>query len=80
MFGPGVFDDDFEKIKAVMPREKPQELSAIEHMEGIQKQIANTPRDVGRINDLKVYLTEIDRRRGTDWKQLFPWLDQDWAS
>ena len=26
--------------------------------------------------ELKVYLTEIDRRRGTNWRELFPWLDQ----
>jgi hypothetical protein len=24
------------------------------------------------------YLDEIDRRRGTNWRDLFPWLDQDW--
>jgi hypothetical protein len=59
-----------------MPREKPQELSAIEHMEGIQKQIANTPRNSQSVNDLKVYLTEIDRRRGTNWPALFPWLTE----
>jgi hypothetical protein len=76
IFGPGVFDEDFEKIKAAMPREKPQELASIEHMEGIQKQIANAPKNIQSINDLKVYLNEIDRRRGTNWRELFPWLDQ----
>jgi hypothetical protein len=49
-------------------------------MEGIRKQIESTPRDPSRIADLKTYLTEIDRRRGTNWRELFPWLDQDWAS
>ena len=76
IFGPGVFDEDFEKIKAAMPCEKPQELASIEHMEGIQKQIANAPKNLQSINDLKVYLNEIDRRRGTDWRELFPWLNQ----
>jgi len=74
IFGPGVFDEDFEKIKAVMPKEFPHELSSIEHMEGIQKQIASAPKNKRSVDDLKVYLNEIDRRRGTNWKELFPWL------
>jgi hypothetical protein len=43
-------------------------------MRGIQQQVAAGPRDPSRIADLKVYLTEIDRRRGTNWRELFPWL------
>ncbi len=80
IFGSGVFDEDFDRVLAAMPRGKPQDLSAVEHMEGIRKQIESTPRDPSRIVDLKTYLTEIDRRRGTNWRELFPWLDQDWAS
>ena len=80
IFGSGVFDEDFDRVLAAMPREKPQDLSAVEHMEGIRKQIESTPRDASRIADLKTYLTEIDRRRGTRWQDLFPWLDQDWTS
>jgi hypothetical protein len=47
-------------------------------MEGISKQIAAAPRNAVVINGLKDYLTEIDRRRGTSWPELFPWLNQDW--
>jgi len=74
IFGAGVFDEDFERIIAAMPATKPSELSAIEHMQGIIKQIQAGSRNQIRIDDLKVYLTEIDRRRGTDWTSLFPWL------
>ena len=80
IFGAGVFDEDFDRVLAAMPREKPQDVSALEHMQGIRKQIEKTPRDVSRIADLKTYLNEIDRRRGTRWQDLFPWLDQDWTS
>ena len=52
----------------------PSEVSAKEHMRGIMKQIVAGPRNTERIADLKVYLTEIDRRRGTSWPELFPWL------
>jgi len=74
IFGPGVFEADFERILSAMPDQTPSDVSAREHMQGIMKQITHRPRDQERIDDLKVYLTEIDRRRGTDWTALFPWL------
>ena len=76
IFGAGVFDQDFERVLAAMPTDKPGSLDAHEHMAGIMRQIQAGPRDPDRIEDLKVYLTEIDRRRGTRWQELFPWLDQ----
>lgn len=78
IFGSGVFEQDFENILSAMTENNPAEVSAKEHMRGIIKQITTSSRQADRINDLKVYLTEIDRRRGTNWKLLFPWLDQDW--
>jgi len=74
IFGPGVFEQDFERLLAAMRERNPSEVSAKEHMRGIMQQITTTPQNDDRIADLKVYLTELDRRRGTDWKQLFPWL------
>lgn len=71
IFGPGVFTEDFKRIIAAMPD---NDLSAKEHMAGIAKQIESSPRNSNRIADLKVYLTELDRRRGTSWPTLFPWL------
>ena len=71
IFGPGVFTEDFQRIIDVMPDNDP---GSIEHMAGIARQIENTPRNSDRIKDLKIYLTELDRRRATDWTMLFPWL------
>jgi hypothetical protein len=79
IFGSGVFDEDFAKILENWPTNTEHLLSSKQHMEGIIKQIKNTPRDINRINELKVYLTELDRRRGTSWPTLFPWLDKDWT-
>lgn len=82
IFGKGVFDADFDRIRAAMPtiqehdtdHVRSMKTAAVEHMEGIIKQIQSGPRNPERIADLRVYLTEIDRRRGTNWKELFPWL------
>jgi hypothetical protein len=78
IFGAGVFTQDFERVLAAMPTDKASDISAREHMTGIIRQIEAGPRKANAIKDLKVYLTEIDRRRGTRWQDLFPWLDQAW--
>jgi hypothetical protein len=79
IFGSGVFEEDFERILAVMPETSDRHRTSKEHMKGIMQQITTAARDPGRIADLIVYLTELDRRRGTDWRSLFPWLDQTWS-
>jgi hypothetical protein len=78
IFGAGVFDSDFDAILAEMLENTDSEKSAKHHMSGLAKQIAAAPRNPALINGLKDYLTEIDRRRGTDWHSLFPWLDREW--
>ena len=78
IFGAGVFEEDFAKIIDAMPKDTANDRVVLDHMEGIGRQIANTSRNVAAINGLKDYLTDIDRRRGANWKELFPWLDQDW--
>ena len=82
IFGGGVFEEDFDRIRVAMPKVQPHDTnhvkslktSAMEHMEGIIKQIQASPRNQEMVDNLKIYLNEIDRRRGTNWKTLFPWL------
>lgn len=74
IFDSELFAKDFENILAVMPRETDNQKGNYEHMLGISKQIAHAPKNPEMIENLKVYLNEIDRRRGTNWRELFPWL------
>lgn len=74
IFGAGVFDEDFDRIVELLPNRTAMDQGIIDHMRGIQRQIANTPRNTDRIKGLRSYLTELDRRRGTNWPDLFPWL------
>lgn len=77
IFGSGVFDADFERVLEAMPLSNTFDKSSKEYMAGILKQISATPRDLTRINQLKDYLSKLDLRRGTNWPQMFPWLDQE---
>jgi hypothetical protein len=57
-----------------MPKHYDQHHNDIAHMQGIRQQIAAAPFNAQAVTDLKIYLDEISRRRGQDWKPLFPWL------
>jgi len=75
--GGDVFREDFQKIILIME----QDVSTnnfkdnfITYMKGIATQIASTKVNKPRMFELYSYLNELDRRRGTDWKILYPWL------
>lgn len=68
IFG-SVFDQDFESILSLMPDDINKQ-----YMAGIAQSIKTSQRDIEQIRNLEIYLNENDRRRGTDWKQTFPWL------
>ena len=78
MFGPGVFDQDIDRIVKCMPNETEKQRTVRNQIIGHAKVIANSPRQPDKIQTLKKYLNELDRRHGTDWKQTFAWLDRDW--
>lgn len=77
IFDESVFHDDFEIIlKKMQPNDNDREYfsNSYEHMLGISKQIAANPKDKEKIEDLKVFLDEMDKRRKTNWREIFPWL------
>jgi hypothetical protein len=73
--GPGVFDADFEKIISLMPVELEWQKNSKEQMQGLAKYVKNTPKNTERIAVLVEYLDELDRRRNTNWRTTFPWLN-----
>jgi hypothetical protein len=53
------------------------EQHAYKMMDGMIKQInSEMEYDAHLVSNLKEYLTELDERRGTDWKPVYPWLDK----
>jgi hypothetical protein len=65
----------FDQIFSVMPSHTNNQLEAIDRMKGIQKYLqVFTQHNIKEISKLHVYLDELDRRRGTDWRSIFPYL------
>lgn len=79
IFGAGHFDLDFEHILRLMPEDSALQREQKKHMAGIAHTISQSATQLPKIYRLKSYLDELDLRRGTDWRHLFPWLDQDYA-
>ena len=77
IFGTGFFDKDFDNILKCMPTDLETQIVARNYMQGIQKQINSNPRDQKKINQLAVFLDEIDRRRNLNWREVFPWLEKE---
>lgn len=68
--------DDFENIFMTMPRETESHQEAILRMTGIKKQLEKVNRhNIDQIKKLHIYLDELDRRRGTNWREIFPYLE-----
>jgi hypothetical protein len=69
------WEKDFENILAAMPTHSIHQADAIPRMQGLQKQLQQvTEHNYPAIGRLHIYLDELDRRRGTDWRSLFPYL------
>ena len=74
IFGRGFFDEDFDKILRLMPNTDWFDASMLDYLTGIFKQISASEINLESVANLKRYLQEIDRRRNTDYRPLFPWL------
>jgi pyruvate-formate lyase-activating enzyme len=79
VFGAGYFDKEFEKILGLMPDQTQQQKTARDCMQSIQTQLNTTKKNKSGIEQLVIFLDEIDRRRKLDWRKTFPWLAQEIA-
>jgi pyruvate-formate lyase-activating enzyme len=77
IFGKELFDDDFNIIDSLMLEDSEFNLNIKKYMQGIHSQISNSSPNIKEINNLKNYLENIDKRRGTDYTVLFPWLAEE---
>jgi len=69
------FEKDFEKVMSLMRNKTWDEQHAYKMMQGIIAQIKDESKEQpDQIEKLKDYLTEIDERRGSNWKSIFGWL------
>lgn len=83
IFPKGFFKEDFNRLYEILEQYTYKKFGIthavkdyIDIFRGYEKAIDNTPVDYSKINTLKEELTDVDRRRGCDWKKTFPWLNE----
>jgi hypothetical protein len=74
IFGPNIFDEDLDKVVKLMPTETSEQKSSKEQMQSIANALKHSNKDDEKIEQFKNYLDVLDHRRGTNWRNLFPWL------
>lgn len=77
IFGPDFFAADFDRILATMPDDTVWDQHAKDYMTGIKLQIGSCERNQEKIQQLAIYLDELDRRRNLNWRETFPWLEKE---
>lgn len=76
MFSWEFWQEDFERIFSVMPTATEKQQEARLRLSGLQQQLKQTQKhNYNEIHKLHIYLDELDRRRGTNWRDIFPYLD-----
>ena len=73
-FGKKFWEEDLKKILKALPNDNERDLIAKKYMEGTFKQIPNEP-NKKQIEMLKFFLDQLDKRRNTNWRNVYPYLD-----
>lgn len=77
IFGGDFWKDDLNKCLDAMPVNDWHEYNQKNYFKGICKQILSSKIKPDLIAQFHTHLDELDRRRGTDWRNIFPYLNID---
>jgi hypothetical protein len=75
IYGYKFWSNDIDKILNEMPEDSKQNIISKKYMTGVLKSIPDKDPDYAQINMLKNFLNQLDQRRNTDWRKIFPYLD-----
>ncbi len=70
--GSEVFELGFKQSVDAYRVSTPEQIAYVEYFKGIGAEIAQSKRNDKLAEQLKIYLTELDRRRGTNYTDAFP--------
>lgn len=75
VYGGKFWKNDFENILENMPEHNDRLKIQKDYMRGNIKYLNTTQKDEKGIKFLKYYLDTLDKRRNTNWRKIYPYLD-----
>jgi hypothetical protein len=78
IFG-NIFDNDFKKALELKPDNTEEETLSKNYLKGISEQSSCNAPNLLKIQQLFDFLNTMDKRRKTNWKDVFPWLVVEFA-
>jgi organic radical activating enzyme len=76
IFGSSVWGNKLEEIISLLPNNTYDEKYTFKLFSGIALQLRNAEVNDNEIKTLFIYLDELDRRRGTSWREVYPYLTE----
>lgn len=76
IFGPEFFRDQLAELLAEYPVTRDWDNVARQRLESIVKLVESSKQDLERLGKLKQTLDQIDQRRHTTWRELFPEINR----
>jgi len=73
IYGQKFWEEDFKKIINTMANNADKDMSKI--MQGVYKSLPDIQPDRDAIKKMKFYLDTLDKRRNTNWRKVYPYLD-----
>ena len=74
-----IFLEDFQRALNLKPDTTSEQTQSKLYLQGIAQQSASKGPNVAEIQKLWTFLNEMDRRRKTNWSEVFPWLTAEFA-
>jgi organic radical activating enzyme len=76
IFGGEFYSEYLDELVSTYPIVREWDNNAKQRLEGLAKLIKSSTRDVERLKMLKTTLDQLDFRRKTNWRELFPKIDE----
>lgn len=75
IFGYDFWKESIDNTLKAMPEDSVQNIRSKKYMIGKLNSLPKIKPDIEKIKNLKYFLNQLDQRRGTNWKKVFPHLD-----
>ena len=76
IFGKDFFSEDLDAILKLMPLTSDREIRSYKRLESIVNLVKSSSVNATALRDLKITMDTYDQRRHTNWKELFPWINE----